>query len=132
MTTAREDEGSTIADCPPSDAVEATGEVFRCCKREIPLPADMETHEESGRLPEAVPCLRRALSVFTDRSDAEHQARAFLRFWRRASVTKATLSPEHGVTKLTPGKQPTHTSWWPSKDLTPAARAKLFTSIGRE
>lgn len=114
------------SDCPPPDAGPAEGDVFRCCKVNPPAPGDLETHEESGRLPAADPCLRRALSVFRTQQDAEHQLRLFRR-WKQRFVAKATLRAEHGRALATRGQQPTHTSWWPSAGLDPRARAALFT-----
>lgn len=88
----------------------------------------MQTHEESGRLPDADPCLRRALSVFRSKTDAQHQVRLFRR-WRRKFIAKAALNGAHGRSMSTTGQQPTHTSWWPAESLDPAARAALFTVI---
>lgn len=117
------------SDCPPPGAGPAEGDVFRCCKADPPAPGDMKTHEESGRLPNADACLRRALSVFRTQQDAEHQLRLF-RKWRQKFVAKATLRAEHGRAMATHGQQPTHTSWWPSPRLDPSARAKLFVVTG--
>lgn len=121
-------DNSYLEDCPPSRAVKAAGEVFRCSKRSSPTATDMMTHEESGRSPDANPCLRRALSVFTLRQDAEHQARLFPR-WKRKFIVQATLNESHGHTLLTSGRQPTHTSWWPSRGLDPEARATMFSVV---
>lgn len=85
----------------------------------------METHEESGRLPDADPCLRRALSVLRSQSDAEHQLRLFRR-WKQKFVARTTLQPVHGHTMLTQGQQPTHTSWWPAPGCDVQQRAALF------
>lgn len=53
-----------IPDCPPADAVPAEGIVFRASKNNPPAVLDMQTHHETGRLTDADPCLRKALSVF--------------------------------------------------------------------
>jgi hypothetical protein len=116
------------ADCPPVEASSAHGDVYRCCKSNPPAAADMETHEESARLPDADPCLRRAVSVFRDQQDAEHQVRLFRR-WKRKFVARAQLLPTHGQVMLTKGQQPTHTSWWPAPGLDPAGRAALFLVV---
>ncbi len=131
MTAAEpDDKDPSTAPCPPADAVPASGTVYRCCKNRPAHADEMQTHYESGRLPDADPCLRRALSVFRSRRDAEHQVQLFPR-WKRKFVLHGELSHEHGLTKLTKGKQPTHTSWWPTNDLTPALRAALFTDGAR-
>jgi hypothetical protein len=88
----------------------------------------METAEESGRLPNANACLRRALSVFRSEQDAEHQARLFRR-WKRKYVAQATLRSDHGDMMPTDGQQPSHTSWWPATNLGPADRAALFHAL---
>ena len=115
-------------DCPPEDAIPACGTVFRCCKSDPPAESGMRTNDETGRLPDAPPCLRRALSVFRTRQDAVHQLRLFRR-WRRKLVAQADLEERHGRTKQTSGRQPTHTSWWPSPGLNPSQRAALFSVV---
>ena len=126
MTAPENADAST--DCPPAGAAAVDGDVYRCCKSSPPSDADMRTHEESGRLPDADPCLRRGLSVFRSESDAQHQVRLFRR-WRRRFVAKAALDGGHGRSMLTTGQQPTHTSWWPAESLNPAARAALFAVV---
>jgi hypothetical protein len=126
MTTPENADAST--DCPPTGAAAVDGNVYRCCKSSPPSDADMQTHEESGRLPDADPCLRRALSVFRSETDAQHQVRLFRR-WRRKCVAMASLDPGHGRSMLSTGQQPTHTSWWPADSLNPAARAALFAVV---
>lgn len=126
MTTPENADAST--DCPPTGATAVDVEVYRCCKSHPPSNADMQTHEESGRLPKADPCLRRALSVFRSETDAQHQIRLFRR-WPRRFVARAALNAGHGWSMLTTGEQPTHTSWWPAESLDPTARAALFTVV---
>lgn len=126
MTPPENADAST--DCPPAGAAAVDGDVYRCCKSIPPSDRDMQTNEESGRLLEADPCLRRALSVFRSEADAQHQLRLFRR-WRRRFVAKAALDGGHGRSMLTSGQQPTHTSWWPAESLNPAARAALFVLV---
>lgn len=111
--------------CPPADAVVALGMVYRCAKQKPAHPDEMKTHYETGRLPDADFCLRRALSVFRIQRDAEHQVLLFRR-WKRKFVLRTELALEHGWTKATDGQQPTHTSWWPAEKLTPKRCAALF------
>jgi hypothetical protein len=119
---------SVIIECPPVGAGPVDGDVFRCCKSSPPSEADMLTHEETGRLPDADPCRRRSLSVFRSELDAQHQVRLFLR-WRRKFVAKAALNGGHGHAMLSKGERPTHTSWWPSNSLDAASRAALFAIV---
>lgn len=114
------------AECPPPDSDDANGVVFRCFKNDPPRERDMQTAEEQGRLLGADPCMRRAISTFRSQEDAEHQARLFRR-WKRRFIAKAVLSAEHGKIKAT--GEPTHTSWWPSANLTQSDRAALFRVI---
>lgn len=88
----------------------------------------MTTHEETNRLVDADPCLRRALSVLRSLEEAQHQARLF-RGWKRKFVARGTLTSDHGRAMLTSGKHPTHTSWWPADSLDAAARARLFVVV---
>ena len=44
-------------------------------------------------------------------------------------IAKGTLSPEHGKSKLTSGRLPTHTTWWPYRDV---KRASLFSVVSEE
>ena len=74
------------------------------------------------------PVLRKALSVFRDKQDAEHQARLFRR-WKRKCVAKATLFTKHGWVMPTNGQQPTHTSWWPAQGIAAAGRAAIFSVV---
>ena len=46
-----------LTDCPPAEASAASGDVYRCCKSSPPSDNDMKTHEETGRMPDADPCL---------------------------------------------------------------------------
>ncbi|MCK5688322.1 hypothetical protein KAI87_03575 [Myxococcota bacterium] len=117
-----------IEECPPHDSVDAHGIVFRCCRTNPPTSSDMLTAEETGRLPDAPACLRRALSVFRSQEDAEHQLRLFRR-WKKNFVGQILLEPSQGKTKMTTGQQPSHTSWWPDMALPPNNRAPLFKII---
>jgi hypothetical protein len=114
------------ADCPPTDAIDAAGVVFRIVDHEPPTTADFVTHFESGRMRGAPPCLRCGLSVFREFRDAIHQRRLFPKIG--GLVAQGTLSAEHGKTRLTTGRLPTHTTWW---SYATVVRASLF-SIAKE
>jgi hypothetical protein len=114
-------------DCPPADAVDATGVVFRIVDHEPPRAADFVTHFEAGKLPKADPCLRRGLSVFRELGDAVHQRRLLPKLGRL--VAQGVLRAEHGKTKLTTGRQPTHTTWW---SYAAVDRASLFSIVAEE
>ncbi|MBC7816999.1 MAG: hypothetical protein IAG10_08940 [Planctomycetaceae bacterium] len=103
------------ADCPPTDAVDANGVVFRLVQSRPQTAVDFQTHFELGKMPTAPPCLRCGLSVFRTPEDAHHQFRAFPKLGRY--LASGTLQSEHGKTKLTHGRQPTHTTWWVSEGV---------------
>ena len=114
-------------DCPPSDAVDAAGEVFRIVKHATPQPEDFASHRETGRLLKAPACLRCGLSVFREIRDAVHQRQLIPKLGN--FIAQARLQTEHGKTKLTVGKQPTHTTWWTYEGV---PRASLFSVLSEE
>lgn len=115
------------SDCPPLDAVDAQGSVFRIVNNDPPVSSDLASHLETGKLPNAPPCLRCGLSVFREIRDAVHQRLLIPKLGRW--IAKGTLETEHGKTKLTAGKQPTHTTWWACDGVN---RAGLFAVVREE
>lgn len=113
--------------CPPGDALDASGVIFRIVNNNPPVSADFVTHFESGKLPKAPECLRCGLSVFQEIRDAIHQRQLLPKLGRL--IAQGMLSAEHGKTKLTTGKQPTHTTWWPYRDTD---RASIFSIAPEE
>lgn len=111
-------------DCPPPEADDALEEVLRIVKDNPPSPDDMMSHHEAGRLLKAPACLRCGLSVFRLIDDAINQQRLLPRLGRR--IARARLDATHGKTCVTPGQQPTHTTWWPSVGVD---RAALFVVV---
>ncbi len=108
--------------CPPDDTEKGKGEIYRLVKSKPPTETDFLSHHETGKMPKRDPCLRCGLSVFRNQEDAEHQYQAYPKLGK--FVSKGTLKAEHGVTKLTSGRQPSHTTWWPYKGVN---REVLFT-----
>ncbi len=108
--------------CPPNDAEDAAGDTFRLVKSAVLTAEDFLSHHETGKLPNAPPCLRCGLSLFRTKEDAEHQHRAYPKLGK--FIAKAILTRESGKTKLTKGQQPTHTTWW---TFVGVDRLKLFT-----
>lgn len=97
--------------CPPDDATDAAGAIFRVIKDTIPTDDDFLTHHEKGvrRGPE---CLRRGLSVFQDLKAAQHCVDLFGQFGKH--IATADLEPQHGKLKHTGNdRQPDHHTWWP-------------------
>jgi hypothetical protein len=114
-------------DCPPQDAVDAQGEVFRIVNTDPPIAQDLASHFETGRLLKAPACLRCGLSVFREVRDAVHQRMLLPKLGRW--IAKGTLESEHGKTKLTASKLPTHTTWWAFDGVN---RAALFAVVREE
>lgn len=110
------------AGCPPDDAEDASGDVFRVVKANPPTPEDLKSYHELG-ISRGDPILRCGISVFRLLSDAEHASRKFRNLGK--VLAKAALQPQHGKTKQT--GRPTHTTWWPYVEVD---RVALFAVVG--
>jgi hypothetical protein len=80
--------------CPPDDAIEASGIAYRLVNHNPPHGDDFQTHFETGKLPKAAPCMRSGLSAFRELQDAVHQRKLFPRLGKW--IATALLSPLHG------------------------------------
>lgn len=110
--------------CPPADAQAASGLLYRLVKSNPATASDFLTHADLGKMPKAPPCLRVGLSVFRTRDDVVHQAELFPFLGNQ--VASGEVCSEHGKTKLTPGKMPSHTTWWPYLGVD---RVALFPTV---
>ena len=111
-------------DCPPADASPAALPLYRWCATQPLVGDDFRTAEEEGTYVRKNPCNRKSVSVMSDRDEAIHYIGLFP--WKNYRyVAVAELDAEHGPVKHTPGKVPSHTSWWP-QGLNPIDRAALF------
>ncbi len=108
--------------CPPADATDASGEVFRMARMNPPTDDDFKSFTELG-IERGDPILCRGVSVFVLQTDAEHAARKFRNMGK--ILTRGVLLAEHGKSKQT-GK-PSHTTWWPYIEVN---RLSLFAVIG--
>jgi hypothetical protein len=108
--------------------VDADGEVFRLVNNDPPAMVDVASHAETGRLPKAPACLRCGLSVFRELRDAIHQRLLLPKLGRL--IARAMLKAEHGKTRLTTGRQPTHTTWWAYESVNRAALFSVLTEEG--
>lgn len=82
--------------CPPPEARDVEGEVYRFVRNDPPAAADMRSWEDDGRNPgQGDPCSRCGLSVLTRAEDIPI-ARKAIPFFRKLFAAKATLKPEHG------------------------------------
>lgn len=113
------------AHCPPSDAEDASGMVYRVCKETPPSQRDFQSHQELGKRSSGDPCMRYGLSVFRDLAEARHLTVLFPQLG--SMVFRGELTPEQGKIKHTPAKQrPSHTTWWPYEGVDRAASFKLI------
>jgi len=87
--------------CPPRDAVDANGDVFRIVNHDPPTADDFVTNFESGTFPNRLACLRCGLSVHRILADAIHTKTRYPKLGSR--IAKGTLTKEFGKTKQTGG-----------------------------
>jgi hypothetical protein len=99
--------------CPPPDAEDARGPIYRVVKSDPPGLDDLETFFEMGEVREGRECECCGISVFRAIDDAFAYSEKFP--YLGELVAMATLLPEHGKTRPTPRpKAPSHTTWWPT------------------
>jgi hypothetical protein len=103
-------------DCPPDEAVECRGIVYRFVEVDPPAPGDFLNHYERGLAPMAEPCLRCGLSVFLNVEVAVDRWKALReRFPGRKfgnHIAEGHLDPSHGKIVQT-GRDREHHTWWP-------------------
>lgn len=101
-------------DCPPSDAADASGAIFRFVSSSPINPEEFRSYHETGELPNAPPCQRCGLSVFRRIEDVRallfHLWKAYPKRTYGPHVVKRDLVPADGKTKAT-GKHG-HQTWW--------------------
>ncbi len=113
------------SDCPPGDALDAEGTVFRIVNHNPPAAEDFVTSFESGAFPSRPACLRCGLSVHRILADAIHTKTKYpkLGSW----IAQGMLTQGCGKTKQT--GQASHTTWWICAGVD---RASIFTCIAEE
>ena len=100
--------------CPPADADDAEGEVFRIIVGEVVVEDDLKSYKELDKPASGSPCRRCAVSVFTSAEHARH--RMELSPSLGTNIASGTLRPEHGKMKLT-SKDSGHIAWWPASGV---------------
>jgi hypothetical protein len=101
--------------CPPDEAEDANGTVYRITRNDPPIAEDFLSLNELGRRlrhPTASAlCRQRGLSVFRNLEDARHHLEAFPALGQY--IATGELMPTLGKTLPTPtSERPTHTTWW--------------------
>lgn len=105
--------------CPPEEAVEASGAVFRIVGASPPGPDDFKSHEELG-LPGGSPCRRVAVSVYKTLAHAQHRARLSPNLGTH--IVEGAFEPGSGKTRLTHPASGHH-AWWSPDEFD---RASIF------
>ncbi|GEN12644.1 hypothetical protein MFU01_76810 [Myxococcus fulvus] len=108
-------------ECPPDDAVDAHGVVYRIISGEAATPEDFKSYEELGLAPNAPACSRRSVSVFNSRQGACHRLKLSPRLGK--GVAEGSIDATCGKMKLTSTKSG-HIDWWPYEGINRLARFK--------
>ncbi len=114
--------------CPPSEARDASAEVFRLVSSDPPSANDFESWAQRHPSKWMGNCKAAGLSVFTAKSDA-------LRLVRRVPgmsalgdlIAGANLSPEAGKLMPTPRDGNSHHTWWAPAGFEHASAFKVVT-----
>ena len=114
--------------CPPSQAKDASAEVFRLVYSNPPLVSDFESWAQRNPKKWGSNCKASGLSVFTAKSDA-------LQLMRRVPgmsapgdlIASANLSPEAGKLMHTPSDGNSHHTWWTPAGFNYTAAFKVVT-----
>ena len=114
--------------CPPSEASDASAEVFRLVSSNPPTVNDFESWAQRSPKKWGAHCKASGLSVFTAMSDA-------LRLVRRVPgisapgelIACANLSPETGKLMHTPRDGNSHHTWWAPDGFDHTAVFKVVT-----
>lgn len=103
-----------VPNCPPNDAVEATGTVYRFVAANPADPQEFLSYHETDERPNAAPCQRCGLSVFERLENVRGTLRHLWKTYPKKSygphVVKRELSPADGKIKAT--GSPGHRTWW--------------------
>lgn len=103
-----------VTDCPPEDATEASGTIYRFVEH-IPIDAkEFLSYHETGERPQGRPCERCGLSVFRKVDDVRRLLR---HLWKSypgkkygPNIVRRELAEADGKTKQTGGNG--HHTWW--------------------
>lgn len=104
--------------CPLPDAIPCDCVVYRACASPPPQEGDFVTHAELGLALNAKggkACMRFGLSVFPTKQACEHMLEVFPQ--NGSYVAKGRLTHDHGQVADTPGRFPSHQTWWPHEGV---------------
>ncbi len=114
--------------CPPSDAADCSGPVFRIVTAKPPGPDDLKSYEELG-IQVGSECRRKAVSVYAKLEHALH--RQSLSPHLGSFVAVGEFVQGAGKTKLT-DERTGHVAWWSPKQFDRASLFKEFVECPAE
>jgi hypothetical protein len=118
--------------CPPSEAKDASAEVFRLVSSDPPSASDFESHAQMNPKKWMGDCEASGLSVFTAKSDVLRLLRRVQGMVKRNPalgdlIGSAKLSPDSGKIMPTPRDGNSHHTWWAPDGFDHAAAFKVVT-----
>jgi hypothetical protein len=110
-------------DCPPQDAQDASGEIYRLVNHSPPHSDDFRSWREENvgkALPNGVTeCQAGGLSVYRNKMDACRTIRRIPRF-KKAQPALGVLAPSLGKILCTPSREgQSHHTWWVPVNIQP-------------
>lgn len=100
--------------CPPQQAIPASGKIYRFINGKSPLAKDFQSHyeREPSKIWEPKECQARGLSVLRTLDDCAAMREAVPAL-RKKRITEGVLTQSDGVTLITPSHScKAHTTWW--------------------
>lgn len=102
--------------CPPQEAQDAEGALYRLVSHSSPHPEDFRSWRETNMskdLPKGMTeCQAGGLSVYRDKADANRTIKRIPRF-RKSQPALGILTPDFGKILFTPSKDSkSHHTWW--------------------
>lgn len=101
--------------CPPTDAVAASGAVYRLVRADPPVSEDFHSLWEQGRPVREKLCESAGLSIFRILDDAVHCAKKYP--YLGGGIAVSQLESRHGRVKPTPRRGNSHATWWPAAGI---------------
>lgn len=110
--------GSHLENCPPNDALTASGVVYRFVFHDPPNEKDFVTYAEEDPDKYNDLCIAHGVSVFKDLIHINKTKNRFKDMFRDAKLAIANLTSECGYIKKT-SKKKAHYTWWmpPNTDV---------------
>lgn len=116
-------------DCPPVDAEDAAGTVFRIVAHNPPTDDDLKSYQELGILvgPE---CQRHGVSTYNTIEGALRKQKLYPRFGQH--IAEGALVASLGKLSLLRNRKTQHLTWWPSTTANRKAAFKVVFTIESE